>query len=274
VAALLGIAIPASNQGRPLLEFLATAPGQRVAILHALYEQRARFVEHYVTHVNGQPAGAGAGITTPAAAEAGLHGLAERAEQAKQERMAAEARRRLLVLLGVVVALAAAALALRAVDMVPPSRLALAAVGGLLAAAMYFSLFRVAGLHYSFSAVNRDEALGRFFLTDMILAVVTAALAVALTAGWLSRRVGVVPVLDLARLAFLVTAVFCALLVLKMALAYWRHGIFLRWQMPDQFWAFGFYLDTLAVVALGFSAPVMPLFAWTGGALTGAFRRP
>ena len=64
-----------------------------------------------------------------------------------------------------------------------------------------------------------------------------------------------VPSVEQARLAFLVAAVFCALLVLKMALAYWRHGIFLRWQMPDQFWAFGFYLDTLAVMALGFSAP-------------------
>ena len=54
------------------------------------------------------------------------------------------------------------------------------------------------------------------------------------------------------------------LLLLKMAVAYWRYGIFLRWEMPDQFWAFGFYLDTLAVMALGFGAPAMPLFAWAG----------
>jgi hypothetical protein len=143
----------------------------------------------------------------------------------------------------------------------------LAVLGGITAAVVYFSLFRVAGLQYSFSAVNRDEALGRFFLTDMALAVASCTLATVLVAGWLSRRVGSVPLVDLVRLAFLVTAVFCALLVLKMALAYWRHGIFLRWQMPDQFWAFGFYLDTLAVVALGFSAPFMPLAAWAGAAL-------
>jgi hypothetical protein len=167
-----------------------------------------------------------------------------------------------------------AALALRAAAIVPPPGLALSALGGLGAAVLYFFLLRLAGVQYSFSAVNRDEALGRFFATDVALAVSACALATALSAGRLARRAGGVGRGDLARLAFLVTAAFCALLVLKMALAYWRHGIFLRWQMPDQFWAFGFYLDTLAVVALGFSAPVMPLFAWTGGALTGAFRRP
>lgn len=268
VAAVLGIAIPASNQGRPLLDVLATSPAEREAVLRALYGQRSRFVEHYVARVNGRASPAvGSGIAPGASLEPRLKDLIRRADEAKQHRMTAEADRRLLVLLGVVAVILVVALALRAAEIASPAGQALAVLGGITAAVVYFSLFRAAGLQYSFSAVNRDEALGRFFLTDMALAVTSCALATVLVAGWLSRRIGSVPFVDLARLAFLVAAVICALLVLKMALAYWRHGIFLRWQMPDQFWAFGFYLDTLAVVALGFSAPFMPLAAWAGAAL-------
>jgi len=267
VAALLGIAIPASSQGRPLLDALAISPAQRASVLRAVYEQRSRFVEHYVARVNGRTTPPAAGVAPGAPLEAELSGLVRKADAAKQQRMAAETTRRLLGLLGILAALLGTALAVRAAGIASPAGQALAVLGGITAAVVYFSLFRVAGLQYSFSAVNRDEALGRFFLTDMALAVASCTLATVLVGGWLSRRVGSVPLVDLVRLAFLVTAVFCALLVLKMALAYWRHGIFLRWQMPDQFWAFGFYLDTLAVVALGFSAPLMPLAAWAGAAL-------
>jgi hypothetical protein len=268
IAALLGVAIPASNQGRPLLDFLAVAPGDRQAIVQALYEQRSRFVTHYVGFVSGGPAADGetGGPAGRAPAEAGLQQLTQDAEQAKRERMTAEAGRRLLVLLAVVAVIVATGFALRAAALAPPGGFALAVLAGLGAAVAYFLLFRAAGLQYSFSAVNRDEALGRFFLTDMVLAVVSCALATAVGAGWLTRRLGRLKLLDLARLSFLVTAVFCALLVLKMALAYWRHGIFLRWQMPDQFWAFGFYLDTLAVFAVGVAAPLLPIAAWAGGA--------
>ena len=268
IAALLGVAIPASNQGRPLLDFMAVAPGDREAIVQALYEQRSRFVKHYVGFVSG-PRSADGHAGGPAAAppETGLLALAQAAEHAKQERMAADARPRLVVLLAVAAVIVGAGLALRAAAFGPPGGFALAVLAGLGAAVVYFLLFRAAGLQYSFSAVNRDEALGRFFLTDMVLAVTSCALVTAFAAGWLARRLGRLPLLELARLSFLVTAVFCALLVLKMAVAYWRHGIFLRWQMPDQFWAFGFYLDTLAVVAVGMAAPLLPLAAWAGGAL-------
>ncbi|HVR70535.1 MAG TPA: alkaline phosphatase family protein [Vicinamibacteria bacterium] len=276
IAALLGVAVPASNQGRPLLDFLAIAPDAREAILQAVYEQRSRFVAHYVARLNGRTAAGGDPAPAPAAGppDAGLRGLAREAEEAKRERMSQEARRRLLVLMAVVALIAGAGFGLRAAGVAPPGGFALAVLAGTGAAVFYFLLFRAAGLQYSFSAVNRDEALDRFFLTNMVLAVAACALATALAAGWLARRLGRVPLLDLARLSFLVTAVFCALLVLKMAVVYWRHGIFLRWQMPDQFWAFGFYLDTLAVVALGLAAPLLPLAGWAGAALGRPLRRP
>jgi type I phosphodiesterase/nucleotide pyrophosphatase len=272
LAALLGVAIPASSQGRPLLDFLAIAPGPRQAIVQALQEQRARFVEHYVARVSGSTA-ALAARDGAEVGEAGLEALARQADRAKQQRMSAEARRRMVVFVAVLAVIAALAAALRTAAIVPPTVFALAVGAGLAAAVLYFASFRVAGLQYSFSAVNRDEALGRFFVTDMVLAVFSCALAAAVAAGWLKRRMGTVPLLELARLAFVVTGVFCALLVVKMALAYWRHGIFLRWQMPDQFWAFGFYLDTLALVALGLTAPLMPLAAWAGAVVARGWPR-
>jgi hypothetical protein len=262
LAALLGVAIPASNQGRPLLDSLAVAPAARQAILQALHEQRSRFVEQYVARVNAETAAVPA--RAPGGTEAELDALARQADQAKQQRMSAEARRRLIVLVGVLAVIAGVAAALRKAALAPPRVVALAVLAGLAAAVLYFASFRAAGLQYSFSAVNRDEALGRFFMTDMVLAVSACALAAAVAAGWLQHRAGSVPRGELARLAFVATGVFCALLVVKMAVAYWRHGIFLRWQMPDQFWAFGFYLDTLAVVALGLAAPLLPAAAWAG----------
>lgn len=270
VAALLGVAIPASNQGRPLLDALSVTPARRQEIVQALVAQRAQFVARYVARVNGAAAPA-----DTRGGEPGLQDLARQAEEAKRDRSEADARRRLWVPLGVLAALAAGGALLRAAAFLPRGAYALAALAAIGAAVVYFSLLRAAGLQYSFSAVNRDEALGRFFLTDMALAVAACALATAAAAGWLARRVGLVGLGDLSRLAFLVTAILCALLVVKMALAFWRHGIFLRWQMPDQFWAFGFYLDTLAVTALGFSAPLMPLAAWAGAAAArSVFRAP
>ena len=269
VAAILGIAVPASNQGRPLLDALAATPAGREQVLQALVEQRARFVAHYVARVNG-----GAAAAAPAAGAPGLPDLARQAEEAKRQRSQTDARRRAWVLLACLAGLAAAGVLLRAGAFLPPGGYALALLSGLAAAASYFALFRAVGLQYSFSAVNRDEALGRFFLTDMGLAVSTCALATAGAGAWLARRAAGPRYAELARLAFLSTAVFCALLLVKMALAYWRHGIFLRWQMPDQFWAFGFYLDTLAVVALGFGAPLMPLAAWSGAWVGRSIRRP
>jgi hypothetical protein len=267
IAALLGVAIPASNQGRPLLDFLAVPPAARQAVLQALYEQRSRFVKHYVDFVAGAASAGHSATAAAATAEHSLRDLAQEAERAKARRMAAEAGGRLAVLLAVVAAIVGAGFGLRAAAIAPPGGFALAVLAGLGAAVAYFLSFSAAGLQYSFSAVNRDEALGRFFLTDMALAVTACALAVAVAAGWLARRRGRLRLQELARLSFLVSAVFCALLVLKMALAYWRHGIFLRWQMPDQFWAFGFYLDTLAVFALGTTAPLLPLAGWAGSAL-------
>jgi hypothetical protein len=52
-----------------------------------------------------------------------------------------------------------------------------------------------------------------------------------------------------------------------MAIVYWRNGVFLRWHMPDQYWGFSFYLDSLALMAVGFVGIALPLFAWLAARL-------
>lgn len=261
VAALLGIAFPASNQGHPLLDALALDEGGRRRVLAEAVRQREAFVGRYVDIVrtlDGTEAAAPA--VTPGGADgpdARLRALAAAEAEAKQQRLALEsalrARSSVLVallpaaVLGVLVA--GGLVALRDVGRALP-------FAGL-ALAFYFLLLPVLGLRYSLTAVNKDEWVDAFFGKDMALAVGACAVAAAAQA-W--RRRGAGP-LEHARASWLLAALFCHGLVLKIALAYWRHGVFVRWQIPDQWWAFGMYLDLLAVTAAGFAAPLLPLVA-------------
>jgi hypothetical protein len=47
--------------------------------------------------------------------------------------------------------------------------------------------------------------------------------------------------------------------------------------MPDQYWAFAFYLDALALMAVSFGGIALPLLAWLAARLTragGSFTPP
>jgi hypothetical protein len=142
-----------------------------------------------------------------------------------------------------------------------------AVIGALLASALYAILFLLGGLRYSFSAVKGDESLGPFFQKDIALAVTACALTVAALGAWRGRRLPSPSLFELLRVSWMMTAGLVFLFALKMALVYWREGVFLRWHMPDQRWGFGFYLDALAVMALGLSGPVLPALAWVAARL-------
>jgi hypothetical protein len=128
-----------------------------------------------------------------------------------------------------------------------------------LAVAAYHLLLPVLGLAYSLTAVNKDEWLERFFVKDMALGGLTCAAAALALCAWRRRR-GAGP-WELCRLAWLCAAFFVAVFVAKASFIYWRHDVFPRWAMPDQYWAFGFYLDTLVAMAVGIGAPALALVA-------------
>jgi arylsulfatase A-like enzyme len=278
LAALLGAGFPASNQGRPLLDALTVDAAGRVALLSAVAAQREAFVSRYVQRVqtlDGDPQPAGAhDPEAPRPAEirsederallARLLELDRRAEREKAQRLDLEARVRSRRSLAALAGAALVMAVLGRLRVFSGRELARAALLAGLGAALYHLLLPAVRIAYSLTAVNKDEWLPAFFRKDMALGVACCALAVLLL-GLHARRQGGWGPWDLARNAWLVAAAFCLVFVVKIALVYWRHGVFLRWHMPDQYWSFGFYLDALAVMAVGFAAPVLPVVAWPLG---------
>jgi hypothetical protein len=273
LSALLGLPVPGSNQGRPLLEALALEAGGRVEVLQAVVAQRERFVENYVYRLATlEDPQARSRMLEPDEVEAPegadeawyvarLDALDKREADARSARtmLEAEARSRpALVLVFGPLLLAAVLAGLRLVSARELGRAGLAAAAGVL---LYHAALPAAGLAYSFTAVNKDEQLSAFFTRDM--AVGLAACAAAVFAGaWRERRASGAGLFDLARSAWLVTAVFCHAFVVKMAWVFWEQGASVRWRLGDMYWAFGFYLDLLVVMAVGLLSPLMALPAW------------
>ena len=269
VAALLGIEIPASNEGRPLLEFLDLAPEARRLVLESLYQQRESFVAQYVAWVTGRPPARprASGLARAQTIEAGLGPVEQEAQVARDRRLEDEARSRVGALLAFLLVPVIAVGALRALRLFSSAELSLGVLAALGAVLVYHGLFPVLGLDYSFSAVNRDEHLGAFFAKDMTLAAAACAAAVMLAAAWMERRLRPAPGGSLARVAWLAAVALGYLFLVRMAIVYWRNGVFLSWHMPDQHWGFSFYLDSLALVAVGFVGVALPLFAWLAARL-------
>ena len=269
VAALLGIEIPASSQGRPLLELLDLTPEARRRVLESLYQQRENFVAQYVAWVSGRlPAPPRAsGLARAQTIEAGLGPFEQEAQMARDLRLEDEERSRVGALAGFLLLPLIAIGALRALRLFSSAELSLAVLAAVLATVLYHALFPVLGLDYSFSAVNRDEYLGAFFSKDMALALASAVVSAMAAAAWMERRLRPAPRVALARVAWLAAAVMGYLFLIRMGFVYWRNGVFLRWHMPDQYWGFSFYLDSLALIAVAFGGIAMPLFAWLAARL-------
>ena len=272
VAALLGIEIPASSQGHPLLELLDLAPAARRPVLESLYQQRESFVAQYVAWVSGRPAvlPRASGLTRAQSIEAGLGPVEQEAQIARDRRLDEEERSRVGALLAFLLLPVIALGALRALRLFSNAELSLGVLAAIAATLLYHGLFPVLRLDYSFSAVNRDEYLGAFFAKDMVLAVAACAVAVMAASIWMERRLRPAPPVALARVAWLAAAALGYLFLVRMAIVYWRNGVFLRWHMPDQYWGFSFYLDALALMAVGFVGIALPLLAWLAARLTRA----
>jgi hypothetical protein len=72
--------------------------------------------------------------------------------------------------------------------------------------------------------------------------------------------------------AWLAGAGLVGVFVLRIAQTYVGTGLFLTWHMPDVDRLFSLYIDLLALVAVCFAGPLLPLAGWAGAALM-ALRR-
>jgi type I phosphodiesterase/nucleotide pyrophosphatase len=269
VSALLGIQIPASSQGRPLLDLLDLAPAARRRVLESLQQQRENFVAQYVAWVSGRPPASprASGLARAQTIEAGLGPIDHEAQVARDLRLEDEARSRLGALLAFLLLPLLAVAGLRALGLFSNAELSLGVLAAIGATILYHALFPVLGLDYSFSAVNRDEYLGAFFAKDMALAAAACGVAVMAAAAWMERRLRPAPAGALSRVAWLGAATFAYLFMVRMAFVYWRNGVFLRWHMPAHNWGFSFYLDALALSAVAFAGVALPLAAWLAARL-------
>jgi hypothetical protein len=275
LSALLGLPLPSSNQGVPLLDALDFSPEQRLSLLRATLRQRQGFLVRYTgrlrtageseTPAAAEPPPPAAGSVGPIteaeifSALSRLDGLIAEAKGRRQALDASVRSRRSLLFVAVPLVVCVLVFVLgpfRSIDLVIALLAALAGV------ASYHALLPALGLHYSLTAVNKDEWLPWFFQKDMALGVVTCALAV-LAAAYLRARAGITAFAAVG-VAWLTTAVFVLLFVLKVALVYWRHGVVVRWHMPAQYSSFGFYLDVLVVMAVGLAAPLLGVLGWAG----------
>jgi hypothetical protein len=268
LSTLLGLAIPSSNQGRPLLDALALDPPRRAEALRAVLAQRAQFVAGYVRTLaslhGAAPAGAVEATGAPAPADeisalARLDALDAREARTKWEWRARERRARVrpaLLLVLAPLALWAALAWLGVVRGGETRRAMLAAAAGL---ALYHLALPALGLRYSLTAVNKDEWLPAFFRKDMALGLAVCALAIA-SGAWRERRRQGAGLFDLAR--YLCDAAFCFAFVVKVAVVYWAQGAMSRWTIANMRWGFAFYLDILVLMAVGVLSPLMVLPAW------------
>jgi hypothetical protein len=265
-ATLLGAAFPASNQGRPLTALLDLSDEQQRQIHARLLQQREGFVARYRSWLAG--AAVAPGPVDPEAPlariEERLHALTREAQQAGEERRAAEQRQRAPLAALIALALPLLVGALLATGALPRAQLAPALLAALLGLLLYAALFGAFGLGYSFSTVNKDENVKPFFARDVLAGVLAAAGAAALAGGLLRRRSPGVDRVDLLAQGTLAVAVLAWPFLAKAALFHARFGAVLRWSLPDPAWGFGFYLDLLVLMGLGLGAPVLALAALAG----------
>lgn len=263
LSALLGLPLPSANRGRPLMEALTLGDAARMAWLRSTVEQRVLFSARYRAWLAG---GDSAPSPVPVIIddEEALWQTLEDTERdlaaAGQARRAVERRARLpwaLLMAAAPMAVLGLLAVKRVVALPELARAAAAAAAGV---ALYHALLPAFGLRYSLTAVNRDERLEPFFRTDMVLGLAAALLAVTVALLW-SRRRGVERG-DLVRVAWLTAAAVASLFTVKVAFAFWREAVLARWRLPDMWWAFGFYLDVLVLMAVGFAGPLFALLAW------------
>ncbi len=230
ICALLGLPFPATNQGRVLHEILPEA--SRSDIEARLQKQVAAFREFQTRLLGGPPEQARdrdrQGRTVPAA-------------------------------VGTILLFALCMWLLWAILLNTSERRG-ATAALVVFYLIYFAMFKLSGLAYSFSAVNREEYLPQFFLKNMLAA--GAALTVAaFAAGWF------VPGSNLAgrlRVSAALTTLVVASLAVQLVAIYWINGIFMTYWMLDLSWGIQAYFALLAIHALGFAMLLTPLTLYGG----------
>ncbi|MBI3287757.1 MAG: alkaline phosphatase family protein [Chloroflexi bacterium] len=264
LAVLSGLPLPTHNQGRPLFEVLDVEPELRAQRKLDWARQQAEFTDWYIRRVGGRQVSQEGLARAQSSLDQGSYEIAsQRADEYVAQlavtrdsvrNLRLNRERFLRLAIGLVVGLLPLFYLLRY-----PRKDGL--VGPLIAALVYFFVYNVIyfGLHrfgYSLSVYNTEDQLLPFFNNRLMEAAGGALLAGALVG--LSRRG------DLASAAVgaLHTAFLIAYgLVLQILIFYVLWDFQFSWYLPDLTLGFKYYLDLLQLVAVGLTAPLLPVLA-------------
>ncbi len=263
IATLLGLPIPAHNQGHTRLDLLVLDPQGRAEAALALAEQQSSLYRAYLRTLGA--ADQVDGLTEARAALAGgeydraveqaqefLDRLDRAVERAESNRLWQERLARLPYLL-VPLLLGGLALALWR----PRGEIVRPALLALLFFALYLALYAgVRGFTWSFSTIGGldEEAFFLARTTDAIGVLLLVAVVAGLV--WWNRPWKEV----IWRSEQTVLVVLWALAV-QAGLYLWLYGLFIRWRPPHLGWGFKFYLDMLVLVGVGYAGLLFPWLA-------------
>jgi hypothetical protein len=264
VAALLGIPVPAHNQGLPLFDLLDTSSQTRAERAVDTARQHALFYGQCLTEIGASNyAGGELAEAEEALAQGTFENAYERAtdftsairryaEGARQSRLWRErlGRPPLALLILVVPALYLA--------FYPKKRDLLVSLIG---AAIYFLLYNVfffiRGFVWSLSTFN-EEYLIPGFLQQRIIEGAICLLIGAIVVGVLMRGR---TILDTAMAAVNMSFLVGLGLLLQVDLFYWLYGLEWNWYLPDLKWGIKYYFDLLQLLPTGLAALIAPLIA-------------
>ena len=278
VAVLLGTAIPAQSQGRPLFEALAAPSEVRAARAVDVALQRQAFDTTYARQLGVEPPAmdlvetATAGLQTRyyaqavADADEALVELGRWREAAREERLGRDRLARTpLAAVALILPLAFAALAR------PRRETLLGLPIGLAYSLAFWALYFARGYTVSLGTFNTEANMAPFFAARSVDAAVLA-LALAGAIGLAYHRAGAGAA---ARLSARANFWMVTFLVWQAALFYSLYGVTYSVYLPDMQLAFKFYLDLLQLAGVGLaSAPGIGLAAALAALATRALPRP
>ncbi|MDR7435969.1 MAG: alkaline phosphatase family protein [Armatimonadota bacterium] len=261
ISILLGLPIPAHNNGRPLVEALE---GDLQPAVKRWVDQQKAIVDFSIRQLGRSvPPVANMEVLTGDVLSA-QKALWTSLTQVKREKLNSERFRRLPLAAGSILPVL-----LYAVWSAKRGSLAMA-LGGMVA---YFlvalALFFGRGFHWSLSVFNTEEQILQFFTARMIDAVIALAVGVLLAGALSARRTP-----GEAAFAGLDTAALVAgALVLQVAYFYWLWDVKFPWYLPDLRLGFKYYLDLLQLTPVGLLSPLAPLLGLAGFGAARLLRR-
>jgi hypothetical protein len=264
VATLLGLAMPAHNQGQPLFELLDTSSQTRAERAVDTARQQGLFYRQYVTEIGaGVYTGAELAEASEALTQADYETAYERATQfvtairahadsARESRLWRERLGRLpIALLMLVIPALYLAFYPKKRDLLVP----------LIGAAVYFVLYNgfffIRGFVWSLSTFN-EEYLIPGFLQQRIIEGAICLLIAAIVVGVLMRGR---TILETAMAAVNMSFFVALGLLLQLDLFYWLYGLGWTWYLPDLKWGIKYYFDLLQLLPTGLMALAAPLIA-------------